>query len=345
MTTDLTFFTNEPDATLEDRFVQTLRAVKYFDVLVGYFRSSGFNRLADSLSNVEKIRILVGLNIDQRSFQIIDSVNQPSFEFQSHEKTRNAAMKDVLAEVEASEDDYTTEIGIRKFIEFLSTDCIEKELDLKNDNNGKKLEFRAHPSGNIHAKVYISRYREEQVSYGSVITGSSNFSFAKNIIACAAIADTLNISWELFRDRISTFQPPPGRCEIKKSNNMTFIDDTYNANLESTVAAIDYLTGFSGNGRRILIFGDMFELGNESKNQHIKVGQKCAESDLDLVFTVGNETVATHESIFSGPGHMHFSTKEDLIKELRTEIMDGDKILVKGSRGMAMETIIETLMK
>ena len=183
------------------------------------------------------------------------------------------------------------------------------------------------------------------ISTEDIFTGSSNFSFAKNIIACAAIADTLNISWELFRDRISTFQPPPGRCEIKKSKNMTFIDDTYNANLESTVAAIDYLTGFSGNGRRILIFGDMIELGNESKNQHIKVGQKCAESDLDLVFTVGNETVATHESIFSGPDHMHFSTKEDLIKELRTEIMDGDKILVKGSRGMAMETIIETLMK
>ena len=183
------------------------------------------------------------------------------------------------------------------------------------------------------------------ISTEDIFTGSSNFSFAKNIIACAAIADTLNISWELFRDRISTFQPPPGRCEIKKSKNMTFIDDTYNANLESTVAAIDYLTGFSGNGRRILIFRDMFELGNESKNQHIKVGQKCAESDLDLVFTVGNETVATHESIFSGPDHMHFSTKEDLIKELRTEIMDGDKILVKGSRGMAMETIIETLMK
>jgi len=176
MTTDLTFFTNEPGATLKDRFVQTLSAVKYFDVLVGYFRSSGFNRLADSLRNVEKIRILVGLNIDQRSFQIIDSVKQPSFEFQSHEKTRNAAMKNILSEVEAAGDDYKTEIGIRKFIEFLSTDCIEKELDLKNGNNGKKLEFRAHPSGNIHAKVYISRYREEQVSYGSVITGSSNFS-------------------------------------------------------------------------------------------------------------------------------------------------------------------------
>ena len=183
------------------------------------------------------------------------------------------------------------------------------------------------------------------ISTHDIFTGSSNFSFAKNIIACAAIADTLNISWELFQDRISTFQPPPGRCEIKKSKNMTFIDDTYNANLESTIAAIDYLTGFSGNGRRILIFGDMFELGKESRNQHIKVGKKCSKSDLDLVFTVGDETKAIHETISSGPNHMHFDNKEDLIERLRNEIMDGDKILVKGSRGMAMETIIETLME
>ena len=183
------------------------------------------------------------------------------------------------------------------------------------------------------------------ISTEDIFTGSSNFSFAKNIIACAAIADTLNISWDLFRDRISTFQPPPGRCEIKKSKNMTFIDDTYNANVESTIAAIDYLTGFSGNGRRLLIFGEMFELGDESKNQHIKVGQKCIESNLDYVFTVGTETLATHKSITNGPKNMHFETKEDLIKELKTEITDGDKILVKGSRGMAMETIIETLMK
>ena len=178
-----------------------------------------------------------------------------------------------------------------------------------------------------------------------IFTHSSNFSFAKNIIACAAIADTLNISWDLFRNRISTFQPPPGRCEIKRSNNMIIIDDTYNANLESTVAAIDYLTGFSGNGRRILIFGDMFELGKASREQHIKVGQKCSESDLDVVFTLGDETVATDESILEGPQHLHFNNKEDLIKKLKNEMLDDDKILVKGSRGMAMETIIEAIVK
>jgi len=85
-------------------------------------------------------------------------------------------MEAAVTEIDASSDDFLTEYGIKKFIEFLSTDCTNSEEDIANGGNGKKLEFRAYPSGNIHAKVYISRYKDEQVSYGSVITGSSNFS-------------------------------------------------------------------------------------------------------------------------------------------------------------------------
>lgn len=177
MSTDLTFFTNEPNAALVDRFKNTLRAVQYFDVLVGYFRTSGFHQLADSLENVEKIRILVGLNVDQKTFELIDTVrSQTNIDFNSHKDTRNAAMDAAVTEIDASSDDFLTEYGIKKFIEFLSNDCPNPEEDITGGGNGKKLEFRAYPSGNIHAKVYISRYGEEQVSYGSVITGSSNFS-------------------------------------------------------------------------------------------------------------------------------------------------------------------------
>jgi len=177
MSTDLTFFTNEPNAALVDRFKSTLRAVRYFDVLVGYFRTSGFHQLADSLESVEKIRILVGLNVDQKTFELIDTVrSQTNIDFTSHKDTSNAAMEAAVTEIDASSDDFLTEYGIKKFIEFLSTDCPNPEEDIANGGNGKKLEFRAYPSGNIHAKVYISRYSEEQVSFGSVITGSSNFS-------------------------------------------------------------------------------------------------------------------------------------------------------------------------
>ncbi len=67
--TDLTFFTNNDGKTLLDRFKAILKHVSFFDVLVGYFRISGFYRLYDSLESVEKIRILVGLNADKKKFQ------------------------------------------------------------------------------------------------------------------------------------------------------------------------------------------------------------------------------------------------------------------------------------
>lgn len=177
MNTDQTFFTNEPNSTLLDRFNNTLRAVQYFDVLVGYFRTSGFYNLYEQFENIDKIRILVGLNVDMKTVQIIDSARQQTnLDFNSHKHTREAALESVVTELDVSDDDYHTELGIKKFIEFLTTDCVDPEEDKNRGGNGKKLEFRAYPSSNLHAKVYISRYKEEQVTYGSVITGSSNFS-------------------------------------------------------------------------------------------------------------------------------------------------------------------------
>ena len=70
MHTDLTFFTNEPGSTLLDRFKRTLKDVRYFDILVGYFRSSGFFRLYQSFEYIEKIRILVGISMGKEINQI-----------------------------------------------------------------------------------------------------------------------------------------------------------------------------------------------------------------------------------------------------------------------------------
>ena len=68
---DSKFFTNEPGSTLYDRFKLALQHTKYFDVLVGYFRASGFYRLQEAFDNVEKVRILIGLNIDKNSYDAI----------------------------------------------------------------------------------------------------------------------------------------------------------------------------------------------------------------------------------------------------------------------------------
>ena len=176
-------------------------------------------------------------------------------------------------------------------------------------------------------------------------TDSHNLSFVKNIIAASAITIKLGIDWDTFRQRIKSFQAPKGRCEVKKLNNITIIDDTYNANLNSTLAAIDYLKAFSGNGRRVLVFGDMFELGEGSADHHRQVGEHCKEMELDAVFSTGHESTITDSALNDSVFHQHFDSKQDLLTSLRDWIESGDKLLVKGSRGMAMETIIEGLAK
>lgn len=165
--TDLKFFTNEPDRDLYSRFSAVLKSnTKLFDVLVGYFRSSGFFTMYESLKTVEKIRILVGLNVDLFTLNIIDHANDEY----THEVVTSKQSKEILeAEVaqEFSEAEATKEVelGVRVFIDWLKSG---------------KLEMRMYTKYPIHAKVYVMRKDPEKVPdmYGSVITGSSNFSAA-----------------------------------------------------------------------------------------------------------------------------------------------------------------------
>jgi superfamily II DNA/RNA helicase len=163
MDNDLTFFTNDENATLLNRFKTTLKFVQFFDVLVGYFRTSGFYLLQDAFEGIDKIRILVGLNVDAKTFEIVETQRrQAEFNFASHRQTQEVYADNIALEMEHSEDHEDVEKGVRKFIEYLQCG---------------KLEMRAHPSQNIHAKVYISRFNpNNSPDYGRVITGSSNFS-------------------------------------------------------------------------------------------------------------------------------------------------------------------------
>ena len=160
-----------------DRFKQTLQTTQYFDVLVGYFRTSGFHRLYDAFEGIEKIRILVGLSVDRQTYEILEETrSNGEFDFESHSNTKRLFSQRTITEMDNSEDSYDVEVGIKKFLEFLACDCANTEQDIARGGNGKKLELRVYPSEKIHAKVYISRYHPHDRDFGSVITGSSNFS-------------------------------------------------------------------------------------------------------------------------------------------------------------------------
>jgi len=167
MHNDLTFFTNEPERNLYDRFQKILSSnTQFFDALVGYFRTSGFFLLYPALQDVEKIRILVGLNVDKKTVQIIEKAGEEQLSFDMSSKNVKENFKtEVIDDLENSEDSYRVEKGVRTFIEWLVSG---------------KIEMRIYPHAPIHAKVYIMRKDMEKVpdQFGSVITGSSNFSQA-----------------------------------------------------------------------------------------------------------------------------------------------------------------------
>lgn len=167
MHTDLTFFTNEPDRNLYERFSNILKSnTQFFDVLVGYFRTSGFFKMYEAMADVEKIRILVGLNVDKYTVKIIDKANNEiAYDKLTTKEAKEAIDNDIVTEFEKSETSAAVEQGVRTFIDWLKSG---------------KLELRMYVDAPIHAKVYIMRKDMNKTpdTYGSVITGSSNFSEA-----------------------------------------------------------------------------------------------------------------------------------------------------------------------
>jgi len=196
-------------------------------------------------------------------------------------------------------------------------------------------DFHRESNGNITLKI-----NDIELS-----TNSQNIVFAKNVLAASSVARSFGIEWTEIQERVISFSPTYGRGVVRKYDSITVIDDTYNANYNSTLAAIENLAQFPTRGRRIFVFGDMAELGNDSKKYHEKIGEECLENNLDAVFTVGTQTRITDIALDPLKYHKHFQNKEQLSKELINFLQNGDIVLFKGSRSMEMEKVIHEVFK
>lgn len=165
VSTDLTFITNEEGKHLKERFEVLIKDSKFFDCLVGYFYTSGFYAIYNALENTEKIRILIGIGTDKKTYELLNINNdeQQQTILLSHAETKQVIESFVEKELEDSEDNNNVEKGVIKFVDWI---------------NSKKLEIRAYPSQNIHAKIYIVTFKEGYIDDGRVITGSSNLTQA-----------------------------------------------------------------------------------------------------------------------------------------------------------------------
>jgi hypothetical protein len=159
---DLTFITNEGGQSLKQRFEILIKDTKLFDCLVGYFYTSGFYSIYNSLKSTEKIRILIGISTSRQTYDLLKTATQQTLNF-SHYETKQAIEGLVEKEMEDSEDNRKVEDSVVKFIDWIRSG---------------KLEIRAYPLQNIHAKLYIMTFAEGDRDAGRLITGSSNFTEA-----------------------------------------------------------------------------------------------------------------------------------------------------------------------
>lgn len=134
-----------------------------------------------------------------------------------------------------------------------------------------------------------------------------------------------------------------GRLEEKVVRGITFLDDSYNANPDSMLAALRTLRSASVEGRRVAVLGFMGELGVHEKPEHHRLGERVVENGIDILVTVGDRAALINESAGSVALNRNFPTHGEAAAFLRDELGEGDLVLVKGSRSAGMERVIAAL--
>ncbi len=163
-----------------------------------------------------------------------------------------------------------------------------------------------------------------------------------NVLAAATTGLADGMTFDEVADAIEALDVPL-RLEVRAiRDDVTLLDDTYNANPASMVAALDLIAEMDG--RRVALLGDMRELGPLSDESHDAIGRRAAQT-LDVLYTVGDLAGRISESARAAglANAEHLESKDLAVARLSDELQPGDVLLVKGSRALELETVVEAL--
>lgn len=169
-----------------------------------------------------------------------------------------------------------------------------------------------------------------------------------NAVSAALAATTLGLPLEAALEELATFAPPSAmRLDLRVLGGLLLIDDAYNANLLSMTSALEVLVTAAGRGRKAAILGDMRELGPLEAETHRELGSRVASAGVDLLIVFGRailETAAAAVASGLPPDRILVATTHDQAAEMVLDwLRPGDSLLVKGSRGLAMEQIVDRI--
>ncbi|HTD05493.1 UDP-N-acetylmuramoyl-tripeptide--D-alanyl-D-alanine ligase [Undibacterium sp.] len=164
----------------------------------------------------------------------------------------------------------------------------------------------------------------------------------RNALAAAACCSSIGVPNEVIARGLEAFSPVSGRLQKKQAHNgASVIDDSYNANPDSVRAAIDVLA--QAGSASILVLGDMAEVGVDGAAFHEEIGHYASQRGISQLFTLG--VLAQHTASAFGPSARHFDDIGQLLEALDNSLVSSSTVLVKGSRSMKMERVIQHLTK
>ena len=183
----------------------------------------------------------------------------------------------------------------------------------------------------------------QNTSFHLRIPGRHN---AHSALAAIAVADQCGVSAADASAALADFEPVCMRSEILRKAGIRVINDCYNANPDSVRAALDLMAEMSVDGRRIAVLGDMLELGAQEGALHQDVGRYAADR-IDLLMGTGPLSAqivgGAREAGMKAGLAKHFEDRDSLTRQLKSTVRPGDLVLVKASRAMALEHVVEAL--
>jgi UDP-N-acetylmuramoyl-tripeptide--D-alanyl-D-alanine ligase len=166
-----------------------------------------------------------------------------------------------------------------------------------------------------------------------------------NAVAAFAVAQRMGFEADEIAAALASFQPGRMRLNVIRCGAVTVINDSYNANPSSTAAAIDVLAG-AGPGRRVLVVGDMLELGSAAQSWHERTGCRAAQAGIDLLVAVGSNAPAVAAGARTAGSPIDTLVYQDADRAGAAAgewLQPGDVVLVKGSRAVGMERVVEAI--
>ncbi len=197
-------------------------------------------------------------------------------------------------------------------------------------------------------KKFKGFYPQIEIKYGKkkILAQLKNIGFqsCQAALCSAAVGFYFGLPVQDIKKRISGYKIESNRRnQLKSINGIRIIDDAYNSNPDSVKAALENLKAYSIKGKKYIVLGDMLELGKTSKAEHSNTGRLVKKMKFENLYTFGKYSHYTHTAAKGVKNNYHFTDKVTLGAMLKSQLEKGDAVLVKGSRSMKMEEVIEKI--